>query len=223
MQTHKLYAIWAVLLSTTMVISMITAQKIMPVGYFSISAANIIFPFAYIISDLVTEVYGFKKSRKIIWLGLFSMVLASMVFQIIIMLPSIPEWQNQEAFVQVLGQTPRIVIASSLAYLCGEFANSIIVSKMKVRSEGKFISLRVLVSSIVAHIIDSVVFVCIAFYGTYHASVILQIITSETVVKFGIECVLMPITILLIVWVKKTEKIDTYDRGIRYSIFSLHG
>ena len=221
MQNYRLFVVFAVLQSTIMVVSMVTAGKIVPLGPLSFSAANLIFPLAYIISDVTTEVYGYRASRKIIWLGFFAMLVASVVIQLSVMLPSIDAWQGQESYQAVLGQAPRIMVASLIAYLVGEWSNAALMSTLKIKTGGRLLWLRMSLSSLVAHLIDSTLFSGVAFLGVFEYSLLLEIILSESLFKLLFELLLLPLTIVAIGAVKKIERADTYDHGIRYRLFSL--
>jgi uncharacterized integral membrane protein (TIGR00697 family) len=178
---------------------------------------SLLFPFSYIFGDILTEVYGYKESRKVIWTGLAMLVFMTFNIWLIGHLPSEGSWTYQNDFNNILMQMPRIVLASIFAYFAGEYSNSVILSKMKVATQGKQLWARTISSTIVGQFFDSILFVAIAFLGMYPLSVLILMAFSNYLFKTVIEVVFTPMTYVLIGYVKKTEQRDTFDFGELYN------
>lgn len=204
-----------------LLISNIASTKIFQIGFLSVDGGIIVFPLSYIFGDVLTEVYGYKRSRKVIWLGFGSALLMSVVLIIVGMLPESKEWGKQQAFNEILGTAPRIVIASLLAYFSGEFTNSFILAKMKIITKGKHLWARTIGSTIFGQIVDTVVFSLIAFWGALPADLILEIIVANYVIKTGVEIIFTPITYKFINWLKREEQEDYYDYETNFNPFNL--
>ncbi len=186
-----------------------------------IPAGVIIFPMSYIFGDVFTEVYGYHNTRIVIWLGFFcSLVLVTTIWvgQI---LPAAPFWDGQAAYERILGYTPRLLVASFIAYLVGEFANSFVLAKMKVATNGRFLWARTIASTLVGQALDSVVFVLIAFIGTIPINVLSGIIVTQWLVKSAYEAMLTPLTYRVVKFLKRREGIDVYDRTTRFNPFLI--
>jgi hypothetical protein len=184
----------------------------------TLPAAVILFPLTYIIGDVFTEVYGFRKARTIIWLGFICSFFAVVIYLITIALPHPGFWEGQEAYAAVLGTTPRVALASFSGYLFGEFSNSIILSRLKVVTKGKNLWMRTILSTVVGEGLDSVIFIMISFWGTMDNSVVLQMILFQYLFKVSYEVLFTPVTYLVVKLVKRAEGIDIYDEGIKYNI-----
>ena len=210
----------SVLFVAVLLISNIASTKITDLGWFVFDAGTLLFPLTYIFGDVLTEVYGYKKSRRVIWLGLFSAFLMSMVFYIVGKLPADASWGGQEAYDMILGQTPRIVLASLIAFFSGEFSNSFVLAKMKVWTKGKMLWARTIGSTVVGELVDTLLFVVIAFAGVLPTSVLITIIISNYVFKTGVEVLLTPLTYKVINFLKKKESEDYYDTDTNFSPFA---
>ena len=184
----------------------------------TLPAAVILFPITYIIGDVFTEVYGFRKARAVIWLGFICSFFAVMVYLLTIALPHPGYWENQEAYAIVMGTTPRVAIASFAGYLFGEFSNSIILSRLKVVTKGKKLWVRTIGSTLVGEGLDSVIFIMISFWGTMENSVVLRMILFQYLFKVSYEIIFTPLTYLVIKKVKKAENIDVFDENIKYNL-----
>jgi len=200
-------------------ISNIASTKIVKFGTFDFDGGTLLFPLAYIFGDILTEVYGFKRSRRVIWIGFFSALLMSAVLIFVGWLPSAAGWENQEAYDKILGLTPRIVIASLIAYLAGEFTNSMILAKMKVWTKGRFLWTRTIGSTIIGEGLDTVLFVLIAFWGVLPSGLILTIIISNYIFKTGLEILLTPVTYKTVKFLKNKEREDYYDDKTKFNPF----
>ena len=204
---------------TCLLLSNLVAGKMWAVtDSITLPAAVILFPVTYIIGDVFTEVYGFKKARTVIWLGFACSFFAVLIYLITIALPHPGYWENQEAYATVMGTTPRVAIASFAGYLFGEFSNSIILSRMKVATKGKNLWMRTIFSTIVGEGLDSVIFIMISFWGTMDNSVVGQMILFQYLFKVAYEVIFTPVTYVVVRAVKKAEGIDVYDDGIKYNI-----
>ena len=204
---------------TCLLLSNLVAGKMWAVtDSITLPAAVILFPVTYIIGDVFTEVYGFKKARTVIWLGFACSFFAVLIYLITIALPHPGYWENQEAYATVMGTTPRVAIASFAGYLFGEFSNSIILSRMKVVTKGKNLWMRTIFSTIVGEGLDSVIFIMISFWGTMENSVVAQMILFQYLFKVGYEILFTPVTYLVVKRIKKAEGIDVYVEGIRYNL-----
>ena len=182
------------------------------------TAGDILFPITYILNDVFTEVYGFNKSKLIIWISFFCNLLMIIILKITILLPSSDSFVMQEELANILGSTPRILIASFIAFLAGNFANSIVMSKMKVKTEGKYLALRTIGSTLVGEGLDTLIFMPIVFINSLDLQTMMFLIIDTYILKVSLEIILMPITYKVIKLIKKKEKIDTYDNGLKYRI-----
>lgn len=217
---------WFVLIAALFVTALITANivavKLIDVGGLIVPAGTItIFPLSYIFGDVLTEVYGFRRARLIIWLGFGCNLLAVLAIYLTQVLPPASFWDGQAAFERILGFTPRLLAASFAAYLVGEFANSIILAKMKLLTKGRWLWSRTIGSTIVGEGFDSLVFVSIAFAGTIGGGDLLRTILTAWVLKSVYEILATPLTYLIVNFLKRTEGIDTFDYGTNFSPIRL--
>jgi len=217
-----LFMFAGILFAICLLISNILATKIILIGSWAAPAGVLIFPIAYIINDVIVEVWGYQKARLIIWSGFAVNLLAALFFTLAIIVPAAPFWQNQAAFSTILGSTPRIIIASLLAYLTGSFLNAFVMSKVKVLMKGKDFSVRAILSTLVGETADSFIFIIIAFAGNLPMNVLIGMIFTQACIKTVYEIVILPFTILVVKWVKKVEGTDTYDEAISYNPFSIN-
>lgn len=210
----------AVAFVAVLMISNTTAGKVIAIGPLAVSGALIIFPLSYILGDVLTEVYGYRAARKVVWSGFAALVLMSLAYWIIQILPSAAFWENQAAYEVILGAVPRITLASMIAYFCGEFVNSYVLSRMKVWMNGKQLWMRTIASTVAGEGIDTVLFMFVAFAGVLPLAAIFILILSEYAIKVAYEVAATPITYKVIGWLKRKEGIDVYDRGIDYNPFA---
>ena len=202
-----------------LLISNVASAKIVDFGWFTFDGGTLLFPLSYIFGDVLTEVYGYKASRKVIWLGFISALVMSVVFIIVGKLPPAPDWGNQAAYDAILGLTPRIVVASLLAFFCGEFSNSFILAKMKIWTKGKMLWTRTIGSTVVGELVDTALFVTIAFWGTMPGALLMTIVISNYIFKTGVEVLFTPITYKVIAFLKKSEQEDVYDYDTDFNPF----
>lgn len=204
-----------------LLISTIAAQKLFVLGPLVLPAGTLLFPIAYIFGDVLTEVYGYAKSRRIVWMGFAASVLMAVVFSIAVALPPAPGWPMQEPYALVLGLVPRVVIASLVAYLCGEFLNSYVLAKLKVRMQGRHLWIRTITSTLLGEGVDTVIFMTIAFAGVLPTPVLLSAIVSAYLVKVVYEIAATPLTYAIVRALKRAEGIDHYDVGTNFNPFKL--
>ncbi len=221
MQNSKFYQLVTALFVTCLIISNIIAVKIGAFGSYFLPVAVILFPVTYIIGDVLTEVYGFCATRRAIWTGFACNLLAVIAIFIAMKIPSAPFFENQKAFEQILGFAPRLLVASFVAYLIGQFANSLVMAKMKIKTAGKHLWTRTIGSTIIGEGLDSLVFIVIAFYGVMPSSVIGGLILAQWVFKTLFEVVATPFTYLVVNYLKKTEMIDVYDKDTSFNPLSM--
>lgn len=220
-EVSVLFMLAGILFATCLLISNILATKILMIGPWSAPAGVLIFPVAYILNDVITEVWGFGKARLIIWTGFAVNVLAVVFFTAGIVIPGAPFWQNQEAFATILGNTPRIVLASLSAYLIGSFLNAFVMSRMKVLTKGKGFSARAILSTLVGESADSLIFISIAFIGQFPAGVLVTMIFTQALIKTVYEILILPVTIWVVNFVKRIEGVDTFDTNLSYNLFRV--
>jgi len=204
-----------------MVMSIILAQKIFQLGPFTFVASIILFPISFIIGDILTEVYGFAYARRTIWTGFAAYVGLVVLVEIAIVLPPAPGWQNQAAFEMALQQVPRIVVASMLAYLSGEFMNSYVLAKLKVATKGRSLWMRTIGSTAVGQAVDTLVFYSVAFYGILPASLIVDLMLSGYVFKVVYEAAATPLVYAIVGWLKRAEGFDHFDTNTKFTPFKL--
>ena len=180
-------------------------------------AGIVIFPLSYICGDVLTEVYGYRQTRRVIWLGFFCNLLVVVAILIGQALPSAGFWDGQTAYERILGYTPRLLVSSFLAYLVGEFTNAFVLAKMKIVTKGRWLWLRTIGSTLVGQSLDSLVFVTLAFLGTIPLSHLATAIITQWLVKTGYEAVATPLTYVVVTYLKRQEGIDVYDHETRFN------
>ncbi len=218
--SHRLVIIIA-LFVTCFITANVVVVKFVDFGIVNLPAAVLLFPLSYIIGDVLTEVYGYRVARRVIWLGFACNLIFVFFAWIGQILPSASFWTNQAAYVSILGQTPRILGASLAGYLVGEFANSFVLSRMKILTRGRLLWSRTIGSTVVGEGLDSGVFLTLAFIGT---PVFMPItIVYHWLAKTLIETVFTPVTYAVVNWLKRQEGVDTYDYQTRYNPFTITG
>lgn len=217
----RYYDIILGLFVAVLLISNVVSAKIVKLGPFTFDGGTILFPLAYIFGDILTEVYGYKRSRRIIWTGFFANFLMAAIFIIVGKLPAAADWGNQAAYDAILGWVPRIVVGSLIAYWAGEFSNSFVLAKMKILTKGKWLFTRTIGSTMVGEAVDTILFCLIAFFGQIPGALLLTVIFSNYIFKVGVEVIFTPITYAIIGFLKKKEKMDVYDYGTNFNPFKL--
>jgi hypothetical protein len=218
-KSYKYFSAISVFFVSVLLISNIASSKIVDLGRFTFDGGTLLFPLSYIFGDILTEVYGYKKSKSVIWLGFCSALIMSLVLIIVGRLPPAPGWDNQDAYNKILGLTPRIVLASLAAYFCGEFVNSFVLAKMKILTQGKWLWTRTIGSTVVGEFVDSLIFVLIAFAGILPDHLLFVVIVSNYVFKTLVEILFTPLTYKVVDFLKKTEKEDFYDYQTNFNPF----
>ncbi|HKL85848.1 MAG TPA: queuosine precursor transporter [Treponemataceae bacterium] len=204
-----------------LVISNILASKMIQIGPFVFDGGTLLFPLSYIFGDVLTEVYGYKESRKVIWTGLVMLIIMALNIYLIGFLPSQASWTFQSDFNNILMIMPRIALASIVAYFVGEYSNSVILSKLKILTSGKYLWFRTIGSTLIGQLLDSGLFVFIAFTGHYPMSILITMALSNYVFKTGIEVAFTPFTYMVVGFVKKKEQTDIYDLEESYNPLPL--
>ena len=214
------YSVWFVFVVAIFITCLITANiagvKLVEVFRFVLPAGTIIFPVSYIFGDVLTEVYGYRQARRVIWLGFFCNFIVVVAIWIGQVLPPASFWDGQKAYERILGYTPRLLVASFLAYLVGEFANSFVLAKMKVVTQGRWLWTRTIGSTLVGEGLDSLVFMTLAFAGTMPAGGLLSAILTQWLVKSAYEAVVTPLTYIVVNFLKRKEGLDVFDYDTRY-------
>lgn len=223
MKNYKYLPVISGIFTATLVITNLLNNKFFEIFGFAFPAGILTFPLSFLIGDALTEVYGYAAARRVIWTGFG--VLMFMVAAVVgsIHLPAAGFWKNQSAFAAVLSQIPRIVVASILAYFAGEFCNSYVLAKSKVRTEGRGMWVRFVTSTMAGQAVDTVVFMTVAFVGVYPPEAMLPLFLSSWAVKVLWEIVALPASVPFITWLKATEHEDYFDRGTNFSPFHIGG
>jgi uncharacterized integral membrane protein (TIGR00697 family) len=218
---YKYFDLITALFVAVLLISNVASTKIMRLGPFTFDGGTILFPVSYIFGDILTEVYGYRRSRRVIWTGFFCTGLMAAVLAIVGALPPAQGWDNQAAYQAILGQTPRIVLGSLIAYFAGEFSNSYTLAKMKIWTGGRWLWTRTIGSTLVGEGVDTLLFVMIAFAGTMPGPLLWSIITSNYVFKVGVEAAMTPVTYWVASFLKRAEHEDVYDVGTDFNPFKV--
>jgi uncharacterized integral membrane protein (TIGR00697 family) len=221
MATHRWLPLIAAVFVTSLIIANIIAVKLVSVGSLVLPAAILIFPVSYIFGDILTEVYGYARARRVIWIGFGCNLLAVIVIWLSIELPPAPFWKlgpldsaetSQQAYRAIFGFTPRILVASFIAYLMGEFLNSYVLAKMKIATEGRHLWLRTIGSTIVGQFADSAVFIFLAFAGMIPSGALGMLVVTQWLTKSAYEALVTPLTYRAVNYLKRVEREDHYDR-----------
>jgi uncharacterized integral membrane protein (TIGR00697 family) len=220
-QSFRYFTPLAMLFVAILLISNIAAQKLFAFGPFTFSCGILLFPISYIFGDTLTEVYGFSKSRQVIWTGLVCNILLVVTLQVSVWLPPAQGWPLQEQFAATLGLVPRVVLASILGYWAGEFSNSYVLAKMKIRMNGRHLWMRTIGSTMVGEGVDTIIFVLVAFYNIFPTGLLIPTIISGYIFKVAYEIIATPITYKVVAFLKKREGVDVYDRNTDFNPFRL--
>ena len=208
---------------TCLITANITAVKLVSVFGLMLPAAIVIFPISYIFGDILTEVYGYRQARRVIWLGFLCNLIAVIAIWIGQVLPAAGFWNGQMAYERILGYTPRLLLASFLAYLGGEFANAFILAKMKIATKGRWLWTRTIGSTLLGEGLDSLLFITIAFLGEIPLSGLFSAIVTQWLAKTVYEVIATPLTYAVVNFLKRREGIDVYDHHTRFNPFLFSG
>jgi len=226
-RTYRYYEFVMAAFVTVLICSnMIGPAKIVQIdGWPAFGAGLLFFPISYVFGDVLTEVYGYARARRVIWAGFGGLLFASIMASVVVALPPAPFWKNQEAYDIAFGTTWRIALASMFAYFCGEFANSYVLAKMKIMTRGKWLWTRTIGSTIVGEAVDSTLFYPLAFYNAclMPNEILPAIMLAQFVGKVGVEVVFTPITYKVVGFLKRAEQEDYYDRQTDFNPFTLRG
>lgn len=210
--------IMGILLTTCLIASNLLETKILQFGRFTMTAGVLCFPISYILNDCICEVWGYRKTRLIIWTAFLMNFIVVTLGQLAVMLPAADYWKESEPhFNFVFGLAPRIAVASFLAFLTGSFVNAYVMSRMKVRQQGRNFSLRAIASTLWGEGADSLIFFPIAFYGLIPIPDLLKLMALQVCTKTAYEVVMLPVTIRVVRFVKKIEGTDVYDTDLSYN------
>jgi queuosine precursor transporter len=192
------------------------------VGPVTFLAGVLFFPISYVFGDILTEVYGYARDRRVVWAGFGALVFAALMAAVIVRLPPADFWRaEQPAVVAIFGNTPRIICASIIAFWCGSFVNSYVLAKMKLWTHGRFLWSRIIGSTVCGELVDSALFYSIAFAGLWPGDKLLAVATTQYVLKSAWEVVATPLTYRVVAFLKRAEQEDYYDRGTNFTPFSL--
>ena len=223
-RAYRYLDIISVAFVAVLIISNIVAVKALRISEFlqlDLDGGTLLFPVSYIFGDVLVEVYGYARSRRVIWLGFGANVVAALTFSLVGALPAAPGWELQDEFMAILGQTTRIVAASLIAFLSGAFVNAYIMSKMKIMTRGKWLWTRTLSSTIAAQVIDSLLFQVLAFGGLWPVALLLRVSLWNFTVKVVYETLATPLTYAIVGKLKHAEHEDFYDHRTNFNPFTL--
>jgi len=210
----------AMLFVAMLLIANTLAAKIIHFGPFDVQAGILCFPITYIFGDVLVEVYGFARTRVVIWTGLFCQIVMAGMYYLSAFLPPAVFWQGQDAWAQFFSMSPRIVAGSLAAYFAGEFVNAVVMSKVKLWTNGRMLWVRTIGSTIFGEGVDTIVFNVIAFLGVFAMPNLLSIMISGYILKVGYEILATPLTYIVVGWLKRAEGVDHFDRKLKtYSPF----
>jgi uncharacterized integral membrane protein (TIGR00697 family) len=221
-RTYRYYDfVMAAFVTVLLCANLIGAGKVASVAGFTFGAGVLFFPVSYVFGDILTEVYGYARARKVVWAGFAASVFAAFMAWTVVKMPPAPGWPNQAAMETVFGSAPRIVFASILAYCAGEFSNSYVLARMKVAMEGRALWMRTIGSTVAGELVDSLIFYPLAFLGTWPTSLVLQVMATNYGLKVLWEALMTPLTYRIVAFLKRAEREDYYDRHTDFTPFSL--
>jgi uncharacterized integral membrane protein (TIGR00697 family) len=225
-RTYRYYdLVMASFVTVLLCANVIGAAKVAQVGGVTFGAGVLFFPISYVFGDVLTEVYGYARARKVVWAGFGALAFASFMSWAILAFPPAPGWPHQAAYETVFGATPRIVLASLVAYFSGEFCNSYVLARMKLLTEGRILWARTIGSTIVGEAVDSAIFYPVAFWGLpgWSNDLVVRVMVSNYALKVLWEAVMTPVTYRVVNFLKRAESEDYFDRGTNFTPFSLQG
>lgn len=199
--------------------NLIGAAKVAQLGPLEFGAGILFFPVSYVLGDVLTEVYGYARARRVVWAGFAASLFMAFMSWVVVSLPAAPEWQGQAALASVFGQVPRIVIASMLAFWAGEFANAFVLARMKIWTDGKYLWTRTIGSTVVGQGVDSLIFYPVAFIGVWDTGLVITVMLTNYALKVAWEALLTPVTYQVVGFMKRREGIDVFDRDTDFTPF----
>ncbi|MBA3838191.1 MAG: queuosine precursor transporter [Sphingomonas sp.] len=190
-------------------------------GYWPFGAGILFFPISYVIGDVLTEVYGYSRARRVIWAGTIAVIFMAFMSFVVVALPPAPDWKNQGAYETIFGQVPRIVLASVCAFWAGEFVNAYVIARMKIWTGGKQLWTRTIGSTVAGQAVDSLIFYPLAFWGAegWTNALVIQVLVTQWALKVGWEVLLTPLTYLVVGFLKRREGVDVFDEGTDFTPF----
>jgi uncharacterized integral membrane protein (TIGR00697 family) len=215
------FMLLGILFNVCLITANLLETKVIQICGLTLTAGLLVFPISYIINDCMTEVWGYKKARLIIWSGFAMNFLTVGLGLIAVAIPGAPFWNGADHFNFVFGMAPRIVVASLLAFLVGSFLNSYVMSKMKISSQGRNFSARAILSTVVGETGDSIIFFPIAFLGVIDIPHLVQIMLLQIILKTLYEVIVLPVTIRVVKFIKRIEGTDVYDNDISYNVLHI--
>jgi len=201
--------------------NLIGVGKVSRVFGVTVGVGVFFFPISYVFGDVLTEVYGYARSRRVIWAGFAALIFAALMSWSVVALPPSPGWEHQAAYALVFGSTPRIVAASLIAFWAGDFVNSYVLARMKLQTKGRFLWMRTIGSTIVGQAADTLIFYPLAFWGAWSPALLGPVMLSNFCIKVAVEIVLTPVTYLVVNFLKCAEHEDYYDVGTDFNPFKL--
>lgn len=210
-----------VLITANIVAVKLVSLELPLAGALVVPAGVIVFPLSYILGDVLTEVYGYRQARRVIWLGFVCNLVAVIAISVGGALPPASFWSDQEAYEKVLGYAPRLLAASFIAYLVGEFANSAVLSRLKVATQGRWLWSRTISSTVIGQGLDSALFITLAFAGTIPGAFLLSAVVTQWLVKTAYEVLATPLTYAAVAFIKREEGTDQFDRDIDLNPLAL--
>jgi hypothetical protein len=221
-RTYRYYEfVMAAFVTVLLCSNIIGAAKITEIGGFSFGAGILFFPISYIFGDILTEVYGYARARRVVWAGFGALIFASFMSAVIVALPPAPGWPGQDVYEKAFGATWRIACSSLCAFWAGEFTNSFVLAKMKIWTSGRHLWMRTIGSTMAGELVDSLIFYPLAFYGVWTTKQIVTVLFMNYLLKSAWEIVNTPITYRIVAFLKKAESEDYYDRNTNFTPFSL--
>ncbi|NBU84999.1 MAG: VUT family protein [Sphingomonadaceae bacterium] len=218
-QFRSFDVVMAAFVAILLLSNVIGAAKVSSLGGWEFGAGILFFPLGYVIGDVLTEVYGYARARRCIWVGFSALLFMAFMSWVVVSLPPAPGWTGQAAYESVFGQVPRIVFASIVAFWAGEFVNSYVLARMKIWTRGKHLWSRTIGSTIFGQGVDSLIFYPLAFWGVWETSQVMTVLVTNWLLKVSWEVVLTPVTYLVVNKLKQHEGVDLFDEGTDFTPF----
>ncbi len=218
-QFRSFDVVMAAFVAILLLSNVIGAAKVSSLGGWEFGAGILFFPLGYVIGDVLTEVYGYARARRCIWVGFSALLFMAFMSWVVVSLPPAPGWTGQAAYESVFGQVPRIVFASIVAFWAGEFVNSYVLARMKIWTQGKHLWSRTIGSTIFGQGVDSLIFYPLAFWGVWDTNQVMTVLVTNWLLKVSWEVVLTPVTYLVVNKLKQHEGVDLFDEGTDFTPF----
>jgi len=217
-QVSVTFMLLAVTFCVCLILANLLATKQIQFGPLNLTSGVLVFPISYVVNDCITEVWGYRRAKLVIWTGFVMNFAFVLIAWLADMIPGAPYWTNQEGFHALFGLAPRVALASFAAFVVGSLMNAYVMSRMKIRDKGQRFSFRAIASTVVGEVTDSLIFFPIALGGIVPTENLILMMGSQVIVKALVEVVILPMTIRFVKWLKRTEGMDVYDNDINYSI-----